>query len=55
MKPQISEDFDQHYQTHRKRLKLNGLQPKTIDTYSHACVLQQRGWLGLKKVMPTKA
>jgi integrase/recombinase XerD len=36
MKPQISEDFDQHYQTHLKRLKLNGLQPKTIDAYSHA-------------------
>jgi integrase len=36
MKPQISEDFEQNYQTHLKRLKLNGLQPKTIEAYSYA-------------------
>ena len=29
-------DFDQHYQTHLKHLKLKGLQPKTIDAYSRA-------------------
>jgi site-specific recombinase XerD len=29
-------DFKQHYQTHLKHLKLKGLQPKTIEAYSHA-------------------
>jgi len=28
--------FDKHYQKHLKCLKLNGLQPKTIDAYSRA-------------------
>ena len=27
-------NFEQNYQTHLKRLKLNGMQPKTIDAYS---------------------
>ena len=29
-------DFDQRYQTHLKHLKLQGLQPKTIQAYAHA-------------------
>ena len=29
-------DFDRHYQTHLKHLKLKGLQPKTIDAYARA-------------------
>ena len=28
--------FNKHYQKHLKCLKLNGLQPKTIDAYSRA-------------------
>ena len=36
IKPQIPPDFEQNYQTHLKRLKLNGMQPKTIEAYSHA-------------------
>ena len=28
--------FNKAYSTHRKYLKLNGLQPKTIDAYSRA-------------------
>ena len=36
MKPQFPQDFEQYYQTHLKRLKLNGLQPKTIEAYSRA-------------------
>ena len=36
MKPHLSKDFDQNYQTHLKRLKLNGMQPKTIEAYSRA-------------------
>lgn len=36
IKPQIPSDFEQNYQTHLKRLKLNGMQPKTIEAYSHA-------------------
>lgn len=36
IKPQIAEDFEQNYQTHLKRLKLNGMQPKTIEAYSLA-------------------
>ena len=29
-------NFEQNYQTHLKRLKLNGMQPKTIEAYSFA-------------------
>ena len=29
-------NFEQNYQTHLKRLKLNGMQPKTIEAYSLA-------------------
>jgi site-specific recombinase XerD len=29
-------DFDRHYQSHLKHLKLKGLQPKTIEAYSRA-------------------
>jgi len=29
-------EFDRHYQTHLKHLKLKGLQPKTIDAYARA-------------------
>jgi len=36
MNPSTKADFDQHYQTHLKHLKLKGLQPKTIDAYSRA-------------------
>ena len=36
METQFPHDFEQNYQTHLKRLKLNGLQPKTIDAYSRA-------------------
>jgi integrase/recombinase XerD len=36
IKPQFPKDFEQNYQTHLKRLKLNGMQPKTIEAYSHA-------------------
>ncbi len=35
IKPQFPKDFEQNYQTHLKRLKLNGMQPKTIEAYSH--------------------
>jgi integrase/recombinase XerD len=38
MMPHFSGDFDQNYQILLKRLKLNGLQSKTIDAYS--CVLR---------------
>lgn len=31
-----NEDFDRRYQTHLKHLKLQGLQPKTIDAYARA-------------------
>jgi integrase len=34
--PQFSSEFDSNYQAHLKRLKLNGLQPKTIEAYSRA-------------------
>jgi integrase/recombinase XerD len=34
MNPHTRTDFDQHYQTHLKHLKLKGLQPKTIDAYA---------------------
>lgn len=27
--------FDKNYQTHLKRLTLNGMQPKTIEAYAH--------------------
>lgn len=30
------DDFDRHYQSHLKHLKLQGLQPKTIEAYSRA-------------------
>jgi integrase/recombinase XerD len=33
---QIPPDFEENYQTHLKRLKLNGMRPKTIEAYSHA-------------------
>lgn len=36
MKPHLPKDFEQNYQTHLKRLKLNGMQPKTVDAYSRA-------------------
>ena len=36
MKPHFPKDFEQNYQTHLKRLKLNGMQPKTIEAYSLA-------------------
>ena len=36
IKPQFPPDFEKSYQTHLKRLALNGLQPKTIEAYSHA-------------------
>jgi integrase/recombinase XerD len=36
MKPHFPSDFEQNYQTLIKRLKLNGLQPKTIEAYSRA-------------------
>ncbi len=36
MKPQFPKEFEQNYQTHLKRLKLNGMQPKTIEAYSLA-------------------
>lgn len=36
METQFPPDFEQNYQIHLKRLKLNGLQPKTIDAYSRA-------------------
>jgi hypothetical protein len=36
MKPHFPRDFEQNYQTLLKRLKLNGLQPKTIEAYSRA-------------------
>ncbi len=29
-------NFKKNYQTHRKRLNLKGLQPKTIETYARA-------------------
>ena len=32
----VKDDFDCRYQTHLKHLKLQGLQPKTIDAYSRA-------------------
>ena len=36
MKPQFTPHFEQNYQRHLKCLKLNGMQPKTIEAYSHA-------------------
>jgi len=36
MKPQFPQDFENNYQIHLNRLKLNGMQPKTIDAYSRA-------------------
>jgi len=36
MESHLPENFEQNYQTHLKRLKLKGMQPKTIEAYSHA-------------------
>ena len=36
MKAQFPEHFEQAYQSHLKRLTLNGMQPKTIEAYSLA-------------------
>ena len=36
MKPQFPKDFEHNYQNHLKRLKLKGMQPKTIEAYSLA-------------------
>jgi len=36
IEPQIPPDFEQNYQTHIKRLKLSGKQPKTIESYAYA-------------------
>ena len=36
MKAQIPTHFEHSYQRHLKCLKLNGMQPKTIEAYSHA-------------------
>ncbi len=36
MKAQIPTHFEHNYQRHLKCLKLNGMQPKTIEAYSHA-------------------
>jgi integrase/recombinase XerD len=36
MKPHLPKEFEQNYQTHLKCLKLNGMQPKTIEAYSRA-------------------
>jgi integrase/recombinase XerD len=36
MKPHLAKDFEQNYQSHLKRLKLNGMRPKTIEAYSLA-------------------
>ena len=38
-------NFEQNYQTHLKRLKLNGMQPKTIEAYSLA-VRRAGGYFG---------
>lgn len=36
MKAEPTPEFKQHYATHLKQLKLQGLQPKTIDAYARA-------------------
>jgi len=36
MKSSSQANFNQHYQSHLKHLKLQGLQPKTIDAYARA-------------------
>lgn len=36
IKPQFSADLEKNYQTHLTRLKLSGMQPKTIAAYSRA-------------------
>ena len=36
IEPQFPPDFEQNYQTHIKRLRLNGKQPKTIESYAYA-------------------
>jgi integrase/recombinase XerD len=41
MTKEFPKDFAQNYQTHIKFLKLNGLQPKTIESYS--CAVRKLG------------
>src|SRR5580765_8252371 len=36
IKSHYPENFEKNYQTHIKRLKLNGMQAKTIDSYARA-------------------
>ena len=36
MKTSFPAQFNHQYEQHYKHLRLKGLQPKTIDTYSHA-------------------
>jgi len=36
IKAHFPEDFEKDYQTHIKRLKLNGMASKTIEPYGHA-------------------
>lgn len=36
IKPPFPPEFQQDYETHLKRLTLNGMRPKTIEAYSHA-------------------
>ena len=36
MKTALTTDFKQQYATHLKRLRLQGLQPKTMEAYAHA-------------------
>lgn len=36
MTPSSYANFKQNYQTHLNHLKLKGLQPKTIEAYTHA-------------------
>lgn len=36
MASKVTDDFDRRYETHLKHLKLQGLQPKTIEAYSRA-------------------
>ena len=35
MKHEFPQPFAQHYESLHKRLKLRGMQPKTIEAYSH--------------------
>lgn len=36
LKPPFPPEFQQNYETHLKRLTLNGMRPKTIEAYTHA-------------------